>query len=162
GLSLTAASASDAPMARAKPAHRLALHKPAPLDGAALYALDCAPCHGASGRGDGPEASFFTRRPRDLRAGVVATYTTDELVARSRHGAPLRIDVDREAMRRRSQDVEVLVAQLGRLPGIDWSTVERGNEVFTDRCAVCHGPFGRPTPGAPLPPGVQRMPRDLS
>jgi mono/diheme cytochrome c family protein len=130
--------------------------------GALLYSAHCARCHGPDGRGDGPDAQFFARPPRDLRTGVLERYPSEELVARIREGRPLRIEIDREAMAARSRDTEAIVAYLGRLPEIDWEAVERGNEVFLDRCEICHGPFGRPAPTADLPPGVQRLPRDLS
>jgi mono/diheme cytochrome c family protein len=35
-------------------------------EGAAIYNANCAQCHGASGKGDGPWASRFTPRPADL------------------------------------------------------------------------------------------------
>lgn len=35
-------------------------------DGAAFFAQNCASCHGASGRGDGPLAANLTQKPRDL------------------------------------------------------------------------------------------------
>lgn len=36
--------------------------------GASLYRANCAPCHGESGRGDGPLAAQLTPRPRDFTA----------------------------------------------------------------------------------------------
>jgi mono/diheme cytochrome c family protein len=36
------------------------------VGGAVLYQRHCAPCHGASGRGDGPVADALTVRPPDL------------------------------------------------------------------------------------------------
>ncbi len=36
--------------------------------GRALYVAQCAPCHGAAGRGDGPLAAGLERRPADLTA----------------------------------------------------------------------------------------------
>ncbi|MCS6901585.1 MAG: hypothetical protein RMJ98_18265 [Myxococcales bacterium] len=38
----------------------------APEDARTVYDLRCAPCHGASGRGDGPAASHLLPTPRDL------------------------------------------------------------------------------------------------
>ena len=35
-------------------------------DGEKLYAEFCASCHGASGRGDGPDAASIGKRPADL------------------------------------------------------------------------------------------------
>jgi mono/diheme cytochrome c family protein len=39
---------------------------PAPADGARLYRVHCATCHGVSARGDGPLAESLRRRPADL------------------------------------------------------------------------------------------------
>ena len=39
--------------------------------------------------------------------------------------------------------------------------VDEGAEIFMERCAICHGAFGKPWPPAFLPEGVQRPPRDL-
>jgi len=36
------------------------------VEGRALFVTHCASCHGASGRGDGPGADEFKRRPTDL------------------------------------------------------------------------------------------------
>ncbi len=36
-------------------------------EGQALYAIHCAPCHGDSGRGDGPVGRKFVPTPADLR-----------------------------------------------------------------------------------------------
>jgi mono/diheme cytochrome c family protein len=42
-----------------------------PLDGGyALYRTHCLHCHGVSGAGDGPTASFLYPRPRDYRKGL--------------------------------------------------------------------------------------------
>lgn len=35
-------------------------------DGAAMFASYCAPCHGKTGRGDGPAAAALKRAPADL------------------------------------------------------------------------------------------------
>ena len=39
---------------------------PAPEDPRTFYDLRCAPCHGATGRGDGPSAASLRPPPRDL------------------------------------------------------------------------------------------------
>lgn len=132
------------------------------LNGEAIFAARCARCHGADARGGGPDAQFFLHPPRDLRSGFLDKYTDEELIARIRLGAPLRLELDPQALRARTRDVSELVAFLPRLPAIDWDRVEPGNEIFLDRCEICHGPFGHPLPGTPLPPGVRRAPRDLS
>jgi mono/diheme cytochrome c family protein len=132
------------------------------VKGGSLFAAQCARCHGVRGRGDGPDAQFFVRPPRDLRSGFLELYTDEELVARIRDGTPLRLELDPKATRARTHEVTELLTFLPRLPDIDWKKVEPGNEIFLDRCEMCHGPFGRPAPGMTLPRGVQRPPRDLS
>ncbi|MFM8411654.1 MAG: c-type cytochrome [Alphaproteobacteria bacterium] len=166
----TAATAADAMRgsAPAAPASAPATTTAAAADtvstdaGAAVFQRKCAPCHGPGGRGDGPEAQFFARAPRDLRTGFIAAHADDEMVAKIRDGHSLRVDVDPEAMRQRARETEQIATWMRRLPGIDWDVVERGNEVYLDRCEVCHGPFGRVAPTASLPPGVRKLPRDLS
>ncbi len=47
--------------------------QPTPDDlaaGKALYATNCAPCHGDSGRGDGPVVHLLKTPPKDLVTGV--------------------------------------------------------------------------------------------
>jgi mono/diheme cytochrome c family protein len=129
-------------------------------DGKVLYEAYCASCHGAEGRGDGRDADLFSPPPRNLRAGVLTKYGDDELIERIRHGRPLDLTRDPAALRERAADIELLVAHLRRLPTIDWREVERGQELYVDRCEVCHGPFGHPTTVLPL--GVTKAPRDLS
>ena len=43
-----------------------AVSMPEPDEGAALFAENCAQCHGAGGRGDGPWAAGMTPKPADL------------------------------------------------------------------------------------------------
>jgi mono/diheme cytochrome c family protein len=114
------------------------------LRGRELYATECAPCHGATGRGDGPEGVYFAPRPRNLHEGFLSLYETDELVARIRSGQPLMIEIDQTALRRRTRMVEDIVIHLQRLPDVPWERVERGADLYADRCEGCHGPFGRP------------------
>jgi mono/diheme cytochrome c family protein len=129
-------------------------------DGRVLYRAYCAACHGASAHGDGPDAALFSPPPADLRAGVLARNQDDDLVERIRHGRPLALARNPPRLQSRAGDTEVLVAHLRRLPTLRWERIERGQEIYVDRCEVCHGPFGHPS--GPLPPGVTRPPRDLS
>ena len=137
----------------------LAAASAAPPDGRRLYLRYCAPCHGVDGRGDGPDAALFGQRPRDLREGFLAAHPTDDLVRRVRTGQPLRLALDPAALRRRSTDVEAMVAYLQRLPGADWKHADVGWAIYVHRCAVCHGTYG--TPEGPPPEGV-RPPRSLA
>jgi mono/diheme cytochrome c family protein len=129
------------------------------LNGRLLYREYCSSCHGIAGKGDGPDASIFEAQPRNLREGFLTKYKTDELVRRVREGKPLELALDLPALRARAADVEALAAYLMRLPGIDWELAGRGEDVFSERCVLCHGPTGRPGPSPPA--GVAR-PRDLS
>jgi len=128
-------------------------------NGRLLYREYCSSCHGTAGKGDGPDATIFEARPRNLREGFLKKYKTDELVQRVREGKPLELALDLPALRARAGDVEALAAYLKRLPGINWDLASRGEDVFAERCVLCHGATGRP--GPTLPAGVAR-PRDLS
>ena len=57
-------------------------------------------------------------------------------------------------------DVAILVAHMRRLPKLPWRRLERGQEIYVDRCEICHGPFGHPSTIVAL--GVTKPPRDLS
>lgn len=141
--------------ARAEPpdAHDAVVH------GSVLYQRECAGCHGPAGRGDGPDASIFRTPPRNLRDGVLDRYPVEAVVRSVRDGGPLPLGLDPAKLKARADEVETLVAHLHRLPDIEWRAVERGEEIYVDRCELCHGPTGQPP--ADLPAGVQR-PRDLS
>jgi mono/diheme cytochrome c family protein len=128
-------------------------------EGARLYQRNCAPCHGASGGGDGPDAALFAAHPRDLRQGFLGRYPTAELVRRIRDGQPLRLELDVPALRAHASETAALAAFLRRMPSIDWALVEGGKAIYAERCVNCHGRFG--VPPAILPPGVRR-PADLS
>jgi mono/diheme cytochrome c family protein len=129
-------------------------------NGAELYGAYCASCHGADGRGDGPEAEAFAPPPRNLHDDALSRESVDALVERIRHGRPLLHARDLGVLRGRSDDTELLVAHLRRLPRLKWRLIDRGEEIYVDRCEICHGPFGR-APAA-LPSGVTKPPRDLS
>ena len=55
-----------------------ALDPAAVVRGEALFAQNCALCHGAGGRGDGPSAASLTRPPADLTAGHAIPHSDDD------------------------------------------------------------------------------------
>lgn len=61
-------------------------HAAAIAAGAALYARECAACHGATGGGDGPAARAFAPPPPDLRAHHAALHTAGDLYWWITHG----------------------------------------------------------------------------
>jgi mono/diheme cytochrome c family protein len=132
-----------------------------PSSGRDIFLTECARCHGAEGRGDGPDAALFSSPPRDLTTGFIELYDTEDVVQRLGRGAPLSIAIDREAVRKRLANVEVIVAHLERLPKLDWKKIDAGAATFHARCEPCHGSFGNPRTLDVLPPGVQSRPRDL-
>lgn len=57
-----------------------AAQKKASLErGQALYAKECAGCHGPQGKGDGPDGMYFTTAPSDLTAPAVRKQSDAEL-----------------------------------------------------------------------------------
>jgi mono/diheme cytochrome c family protein len=136
---------------------------PAPPDphaaGRRLFLRDCASCHGRDARGDGPDAALFAPPPPALTGASLRRQPTAALVARITGDRTRSLTLDPAALRRRATDVEAIAAHLERLPTVHWRTVERGQEIYVDRCEICHGPYGRPQGNAP--PGVG-TPRDLS
>jgi len=50
---------------------------PALLKGRALFQRHCASCHGAKGKGDGPEARFGPKLPQDLTDSALQERITD-------------------------------------------------------------------------------------
>lgn len=129
--------------------------------GRQLYLDNCARCHGLAGRGDGPDAPFFSPPPRDLTTGFLGKYADEDLVARLRDGIPLSLAADPEGRKIRAGRVEDIVRHLRRLPDIDWVEVDAGGVLYGNRCEVCHGQFGQPWPAPDLPAGVTAMPKDL-
>ncbi len=124
-----------------------------------LFLANCSPCHGASGRGDGPSATLFLTAPRNLREGFIKKYSSDALVAKVLDGRPLPLALDIPSLRRHSKETAAIEQHLRRLPQLDWPAVEDGWTLYARRCAACHGPFGKPNES---PPAGVRPPRDLA
>ena len=55
--------------------------KPDAAAGKAIYDRDCASCHGATGKGDGDDAAYFTTKPTDLTDRAKLSKRTDEFLA---------------------------------------------------------------------------------
>ena len=49
--------------------------------GKAVYARECAQCHGAAGKGDGEESMYLTPAPKDFGTGVLDKRSDEFLTA---------------------------------------------------------------------------------
>jgi cbb3-type cytochrome c oxidase subunit III len=137
--------------------------------GKAVFDAHCVECHGASGRGDGPSASYLVPRPRDFTSGKYKIRTTEtgnvpsdeDLIGSVRRGlygtampAWDRILPDGDV-----NDVVQYVKSLSPQfatppktvtigPGVASSptSVARGQQVYEKlQCGKCHGVDGRGT-----------------
>ncbi len=54
--------------------------------GKALYAKECAGCHGDTGKGDGPDAAYFNTAPKDLSSDEVTKQSDAELFVKITQG----------------------------------------------------------------------------
>jgi mono/diheme cytochrome c family protein len=76
-------SAGDRPAAGAANAPAAAAAAPVSLErGRALYKINCAPCHGEKGQGDGPAAAGFNPKPRNHADAAYMSKLTDEDIAK--------------------------------------------------------------------------------
>jgi cytochrome c oxidase cbb3-type subunit 2 len=137
--------------------------------GKAVYEAHCVECHGPTGRGDGPSASYLTPRPRDLTSGkykIRSTETgsvpTDDDLSRSvRQGLP---GTAMPAWERILPDGDIndvvqfvkslspkfstppKVVALGAGAASEPSSVARGQKAYEKlQCGKCHGTDGRGT-----------------
>ncbi len=135
------------------------------LTGYPLYVSQCARCHGLGGRGDGPGANSptFTNTPRDV---VMARYhfvstangiASDDDLYRSiaqglgNSGMPAFASLSEEQI---VSLVDVLngfraaspppgpAIHVGPPPPPTPDTIARGEQLFQQQCAECHGPDG--------------------
>ncbi len=135
--------------------------------GDALFQVRCAPCHGASGDGQGPARSWLWPPPRDLVRGPYkwsadpAAPSRAELRAVIDHGVrgtampafaellgeaerELLVDVvQRLAKARRTRAKAKAASALPPLPADRAALAVSGAKLWRERgCAVCHGPAG--------------------
>lgn len=55
--------------------------KPDAAAGKVIYDRDCASCHGATGKGDGDDAAYFTTKPTNLTDRAKVSKRSDEFLA---------------------------------------------------------------------------------
>ena len=93
--------------------------KPDATAGKAVYDRDCASCHGATGKGDGDDAAYFTTKPPDFTAPAVLSKRSDDfLAAVITGGGPAKgLSKDMPATKLSAADVKSVVAYLRKLSG---------------------------------------------
>jgi mono/diheme cytochrome c family protein len=113
---------------------------PDPLQGAATYVEKCAPCHGVSGMGDGPNAATLPNPVAALGDPELAQNSTPSewfsIVSNGnldRFMPPFHSLSDRQRW-----DVVAYSFMLSNPP----DELRHGAEVYDAECAVCHGPGG--------------------
>jgi mono/diheme cytochrome c family protein len=109
-------------------------------NGGAIYAEKCAPCHGDSGRGDGPRAAQLPNPVTALGVAQVARqakpadwYTQVTQGNLERFMPPFASLSDRERW-----DVVAYAFSLSAPPAV----LKQGAELFQANCAGCHGEQG--------------------
>lgn len=113
---------------------------PRPANGSSLYTEKCAPCHGISGQGDGPQAAELPNpvaplgNPEFARQAAPADWY--EMVSRGnleRFMPPFTSLSDRQRW-----DVVAYSYMLG----IPADEIAAGQDLYNDHCASCHGEKG--------------------
>lgn len=112
-----------------------------PENGARLFASNCAGCHGAAGRGDGPAASTLYPRPANLTNESMSRARVGEISWRGRAGTsmPAWRDFPVSSLR----DLAAFVAGLhppDSAPSPAASAETKA--LFVKECATCHGETG--------------------
>jgi mono/diheme cytochrome c family protein len=107
--------------------------------GRALFTAHCAPCHGPSGRGDGPAGAGLLQRPADLTASHTADNTPGDLYWRITHGLGLAMPAfgDRLSIRERWDLVNFVRTLATGRPLAASPTSARGEQ--GDVCLSRHG-----------------------
>jgi len=114
---------------------------PDPADGAAIFTDNCAPCHGATGMGNGDKASGLPNPPAAIGTAAVARPATPvnwyDIITNGRierFMPPFASLTDRQRW-----DVIAYVYSLSE-PA---SLIQQGKAAYTANCQSCHGPAGK-------------------
>jgi mono/diheme cytochrome c family protein len=147
GLALLAASALPA-VAGAAPAGQAGSPTPVPAAGRESYLQNCAPCHGETGKGDGPSAQGLSVAPAALGDyAVIADLPLTDWFDVTKNG---RMDRMMPPWGNRLTDQEIWDTV-----GFAWTLhtsqaqVGMGRAVYEANCASCHGADGKGEPPMP-------------
>lgn len=117
-------------------------------DGAEIYRVTCAVCHGEGGNADSFAGQALQPRPRDFTdRQVIATLTRDRMIAAVTHGrpktamqpfkkqlTPKQIDIVVDYIRNTFMTTRAAVVATGVQ-----ADLRAGRAVYNFRCYLCHG-----------------------
>jgi cytochrome c oxidase cbb3-type subunit 3 len=113
--------------------------------GRSVFAVNCAPCHGAGGQGghgypmladdDWLWGGDLANIERTIRYGIRSTSTE------TRQSEMLKFGVDQLLTAEQIADVAAYVLSLSGEPA-DKEAAQRGQPVFAEQCVACHGEDG--------------------
>ncbi len=117
--------------------------------GAALFASNCAGCHGTSGRGDGPAAATLLPRPANLTSARFSVGRVSDALWYGVRGTSM--PAWRDWSLRDLRDLTAYVLSVAPPPPGDAADVTAASAVpladtaalFARECASCHGAEGR-------------------
>jgi mono/diheme cytochrome c family protein len=110
--------------------------------GAAIFAEECAPCHGEKGLGDGPAAAQLQNppvalgKPEIARAAAPANWYTTVTQGNMKAFMPPFNAKLSDAQR---WDVVAYALSLGTTP----AEIAKGKTIYEAKCLDCHGPDGK-------------------
>ena len=121
---------------------RYPLVPPNPANGESIYVDKCTPCHGRSGKGDGPQADQLPNPPAALGAAELARLSTPSdwyTIITQGNLERFMPPFSNSLSERQRWDVVAYLYTLSTEPG----TVAQGGELYQANCANCHGEQGQ-------------------
>ncbi len=111
--------------------------------GAELFKKECTGCHGTKGRGDGLVAQVLLRKPKDLGSTRYSLALLGQVLWNGKRGTamPAWRTLPRQNLSALAAYVQSL-HQSVKLPTVSPESLQRGNQVFMQNCAPCHGVAG--------------------